>query len=441
MQNISKEWIQENRYIYRSNVENKKFEEKYKSNYISDIAFNKKEVEKFQNEISINIPTMKPVSQGNAGRCWIIAGLNMLREHAVKKIKWSSLINEEFCFSPGYICFWDKIEKANCFLEKAIKYKNESYDKREVNSWFRYAITDGGFWTYFKDIVKKYGLVPAEIMPETFQSSNTEEMNNRLNYFLRKTGAEIRRVGLEGKKIEEIIEIKELAMKKIFTFLCRCYGCPPDSFVYPNIEDIEGSRKYYTPISFCDELIGDYLDNFLNVISLPYEKLPFGEMCVLRDVYQVVGGQEEVFLNLALVQLKNRCIEQLKDGLPIVCTADDDKMCREDLQLWDDSCFDYQEVTGFDFEMSRKDYFQLKAGLACHSMMITGVRLGEDGEPEYWKIENSYGIDGLHEGYFKCSDSWFDRYMVSVVLSRKYLISFEKEFDQKENSFNIWEIL
>ena len=104
------------------------------------------------------------------------------------------------------------------------------------------------------------------------------------------------------------------------------------------------------------------MDQFINIISLPYEKMPFGETCVLTDVFQVVGGQEEQFLNLPLYELKEKCIEQLKDGIPVVCMADDDKMCMEELQLWDYDSFDYVEVTGFDFEMSKKDYFQLKAG-------------------------------------------------------------------------------
>jgi len=180
---------------------------------------------------------------------------------------------------------------------------------------------------------------------------------------------------------------------------------------------------------------------YVNVISLPYEKLPFGEKCVLNDVFMVVGMHEEVFLNLALEDLKACCIEQLKDGLPIVCTADDDKMCREELQLWDDGSFDYEKVTGFSFEMSRKDYFQLKAGIACHSMLITGVHIGEDGKPQRWKIENSYGIEGIYEGYFVCSDSWFNKYMVNVAIHKKYLDKYENVTNENPNAFDIWDIM
>ena len=49
-------------------------------------------------------------------------------------------------------------------------------------------------------------------------------------------------------------------------------------------------------------------------------------------------------------RLKEKCIEQLKDRIPVVCMADDDKICMEELQLWDDNSFDYVDVTGFDFE-------------------------------------------------------------------------------------------
>ena len=439
MKEITTVWIQSNKEAYRANEKNSLYEEEYRKKYISDIAFNKEKAKLQPFEFSIDVSTMEAVAQGNAGRCWIVAGLNLLREHIVKRLKKNTLQCENFQLSLGYLCFWDKLEKANCFLEKAIQYRNEPYDKREVYSWFQCAVTDGGFWTNFKELVKKYGIVPAEIMPETFQSSNTEEMNNRLNYYLRKIGAEIRNADSEGKNIEDIVKIKEQAMERIFTFLCRCYGCPPDTFFY-TFEDGK-QKQQYTPKSFYNDFAGEFLDQFVNIISLPYEKLPFGETCVLTDVFQVIGGQEEQFLNLPLHELKEKCIEQLKDGIPVVCGADDDKMCMEELQLWDNSSFDYVEVTGFDFEMSRKDYFQLKAGTSSHSMLLTGVHLGENGKPERWKIENSYGTDGIHKGYYVCSDLWFEKYVLSAVISKKYILGTNSVQQQNRNLFNIWDIM
>ena len=439
MKEITEVCIQTNKEAYRADEKNSIYEEEYRKKYISDIAFNDEKAKLQTFEFSIDIASMEAVSQGNAGRCWIVAGLNLLREYIVKQLGKNTLQSKDFKLSLSYICFWDKLEKANCFLEKAIQYRNEPYDKREVYSWLQYAVTDGGFWTSFKELVKKYGIVPAEIMPETFQSSNTEEMNNRLNYYLRKISADIRNAALEGKDKEDIVKIKEQALERIFTFLSRCYGCPPDTFFY-SFENGK-QKKQYTPETFYNEMAGKYLDQFVNVISLPYEKLPFGEKCILTDVFQVIGGHEEQFINLPLAELKEKCIEQLKEGIPVVCMADDDKMCREELQLWDDNSFDYLEVTGFDFEMNRKDYFQLKAGIASHSMLITGVHLGENGKPERWKIENSYGTDGIHKGYFVCSDSWFEKYMVGAVISKKYLLEIDTSQQKNGNAFNIWDIM
>lgn len=437
MRELTRDMIQ--KYKDEFQESDRELAERCKTNSISNIAFNEEAAKAHKFEFSIDISTMNAVSQGYAGRCWIVAGLNLLREFAIRKMDRDALPEGNFLFSAGYLCFWDKVEKANCFLEKMIQSRSEPY--HQLHSWFQYAITDGGFWTSFTDLVKKYGLVPSSVMPETFHSANTEEMNNRLNDYIRKVSADIRNAHSNGKGADEICRIKETAMSKIFTFLCRCYGCPPDHFRH-SYTDKDGNVREdtYTPNSFCEELIGNFLEEFVHVISLPYEKLPFGEMCTLRDAFRIVGMNEEVFLNLPMEALKACCIAQLRDGIPIVCTADDDKMCRDELQLWDDKCFDYEAVTGFSFDMNRRDRFQLKAVTACHCMLITGVHIGENGEPQRWKIENSYGIDGLNSGYFTCSDSWFDQYVFSAVICKKYLSGYERS-ESDRNSFDIWDIM
>ena len=48
---------------------------------------------------------------------------------------------------------------------------------------------DGGQWDMFTAIVKKYGIVPKSVYPETFQSSNTGSLNRHINNYLRATEA------------------------------------------------------------------------------------------------------------------------------------------------------------------------------------------------------------------------------------------------------------
>ena len=55
-----------------------------------------------------------------------------------------------------------------------------------------------------------------------------------------------------------------------------------------------------------------------------------------------------------------------------------------------------------------------------HAMVLTGVNIS-DGQPNRWKIENSWGSDGTNGGYHIASDSWFEKYVFQAVVNKKYL--------------------
>ena len=54
----------------------------------------------------------KPVTnQKSSGRCWLFAALNVARQPFVKQHNL-----EDFEFSQAHLFYWDKIERANYFL-------------------------------------------------------------------------------------------------------------------------------------------------------------------------------------------------------------------------------------------------------------------------------------------------------------------------------------
>ena len=194
----------------------------------------------------IDIPTMKATNQQSSGRCWIFAGLNILREIVGKKLKIS-----EFELSQNYIAFWDKFEKINYILENIIELCPREYDDRTLCHILKEGIQDGGQWDMFANIVRKYGVIPKVAMDETEQSSSTKESNFVISTSLRKFAAHASKLYKEGKK-DEIRKEKNILMQKLFNFLCMCYGKPPEKF---DFEYKDSSKTYHyeknmTPMSF-----------------------------------------------------------------------------------------------------------------------------------------------------------------------------------------------
>ncbi len=135
---------------------------------ITDVAMSRKAYVDAQHTFSHVVPLEgKATSQKSSGRCWIFAALNVMRLPLMKK---NDL--EEFEFSQNYMFFWDKFEKSNYFLESIIDTKDRPVDDRTVMWLFQTAVSDGGQWDMFVNLVNKYGVVPKDAMPESHASSS-----------------------------------------------------------------------------------------------------------------------------------------------------------------------------------------------------------------------------------------------------------------------------
>lgn len=93
-------------------------------------------------------------NQRSSGRCWLFATTNVLRVAVMKKHNL-----KEFELSQAYLFFWDKLEKANWFLEQVIETAGEDLDSRLVQELLGAPVNDGGQWDMAANLVAKYGLV------------------------------------------------------------------------------------------------------------------------------------------------------------------------------------------------------------------------------------------------------------------------------------------
>ena len=138
------------------------------------------------NEFSIDLKTLPVANQKASGRCWIFAGLNVLREIVAKACGLS-----KFELSQNYISLYDKIEKSNFALETILKLGARDHDDRELAFILSNPVSDGGQWDMFVNLVKKYGVMPQEAFPETFQSNNTMESDRLVNAAIRAFAAKV----------------------------------------------------------------------------------------------------------------------------------------------------------------------------------------------------------------------------------------------------------
>ena len=163
--------------------------------------------------------------QKQSGRCWMFTSMNVLRPSVMEKYNL-----DEFDFSHNYLYFWDMLEKANLFLENVAATASKPMDDREVVHYFSAPLDDGGVWNLYYNIAGKYGVVPAQVMPETPHSENTAQMVALINEKLRAEGYRLREAlaGTKGKARAAVVkEHKDAALNDVYRMLALCLGEPP----------------------------------------------------------------------------------------------------------------------------------------------------------------------------------------------------------------------
>lgn len=391
-------------------------------NKISDLVRVSEQSEFVGNNFSINIDTLKVSNQKNSGRCWIFAGLNILRERVAKKYNL-----EEFELSQNYIAFYDKLEKCNYFLNSVLELLSKNIDDRLLSFILIRGIEDGGQWDMFVNIVKKYGVVPKQVFPETFQSENTSEIDNVLNRYLRKATFKLRKLYKEGKT-DEINRLKDKTVDDIYKILCSAFGIPPKTFSF---EYVDKNNKYnlakdITPSSFLDEFVDINLDDYISIINSPTIDKPFNNIYTIKHLGNVVEGKKIIHLNLDINRFKELVLSQLKDNEPVWFGSDCSKYGDRESGLWDDKSYNESDLLQIDIKMTKEEMLDMRESAMNHAMIFTGVNL-DNNIPTKWKIENSWGDDKANKGYYISTDTWFENYVYQAVINKKYLTKEEKE--------------
>ena len=415
---ISAEMLSEISKGYSGDADDRAIRNALAGSSIAALAVNADNAAMIDTHFSDKVKTKGITDQKSSGRCWLFTGLNVLRAKMIDKYDLPAME-----FSQNYLFFYDQLEKANLFLQGIIDTKDLPFDDRKVDWLFSNPLSDGGQFTGVSNLIAKYGLVPSDAMPETYQSSNTSNMASLLKLKLRENGLDLRKANEEGASAKKLQKMKLEQLSEIYRMLALCLGEPVKEFEWTRC-DASGnivSRKTYTPKSFYDEYIGEDLENnYVMVMNDPCRE--YGKVYEIDYDRHVYDGHNWLYINLPIERIKEMAIASIKGNAAMYFSCDVGKFLDRKKGVLDIANFDYESLMGVAFGMDKKERVQTHASGSSHAMTLIAVDVCEEtGKPVKWMVENSWGAASGYKGCLIMTDEWFNEYMFRLVVEKKYV--------------------
>ncbi|KAF2163758.1 hypothetical protein M409DRAFT_68333 [Zasmidium cellare ATCC 36951] len=323
-------------------------------------------------------------NQRSSGRCWIFAACNVFRIAIMQKYNIKS-----FELSQAYLFFFDKVEKANYFLESILDTVDEDVDSRLIGALMASPVGDGGQWDMIVNLVSKYGIVPQTLYPDSWNAQNSSVMDSILTRTLREDGLKLRALKAKSASSEEIVKTKESMMQDIVRVLTLCLGPPPSADKKFTWQFYDSSNNFktvsLTPIEFADTT---HVKKFICLVNDP--RNDYQRLLTVNNLGNVWDGRPVTYVNVDKSVLKDACVAMLKKGLPI--------------------------FFGSDLGLTKAQRLLTGESQMTHAMVLTAVHLDEDNKPVRWRVENSWSDSAGTDGYFVMSDKWMNEFVYQAVV-------------------------
>lgn len=367
---------------------------------------------------------LRATDQAYSGRCWMFAGMNAFRHKLIE-----ALGMKNFEFSETYLLFYDKLERSNYFLRWFLEHPEYALDSREVQHMLDGYRTDGGYFSMFVDLVAKYGLVPKEAMPETYQSGDTGAMNAVISERLDSCVLYIRDHRHEPEECEAMIE---RTIRQVHDALIKFLGEPPTSFRW-NFEctgesgDYEGQGFVSNPVDFTQMVMPSGVLDIRDFVYLVHDpQYATRKVYEMRYTAGMYGGHNVRVLNLPIDRLKEYTKQSILGGLPVWFGCDVSKGFSYMHGALNTRLHNTSLVFGdVPRHMDKADRSRINDTGANHAMVLIGFNADENERVTEWQVENSWGYfdnetPGL-DGFLSMTDEWFDANVFQVAVHKGFL--------------------
>jgi bleomycin hydrolase len=386
---------------------------------INNVSANAKALSKLPFRFNHSLPEKVQVTdQKISGRCWIFAGLNVLRHKLIAHYK----LDETFQLSQAYIFKYDKLEKCNTALELmyTLCKKGQTNESLEYATLIPSIIADGGTWPMFCNIVEKYGVVPLEVFPDSAQAANTFQMNNMLSLTIMKASAVIK----SNMPSNRFREYKQTILQECHRIIGICLGSEPDKFVWEKKED-----KEYSAIEFYEKVVKNCINiaDYVYICNYPLEK--YNQHLAIEYLHNVLKSVDNdlqkkitnLYMNVPIHVFKKavaHTISEKKSAVWFACDFAQFQVNRG--SILDQNSSNLKEMFDISFTLSKKASLETRSNMPNHAMCFIGYHQ-TDKKIERWKVENSHGERGDLDGFITMSDSWFDQYVICAAVHKDTL--------------------
>ena len=385
------------------------------SNDIRKLAINRNNLGKTDNYFKYKVETNGITDQKSSGRCWLFTGLNVLRPIATANMNISDIK-----FSQTFLFFYDQLEKANLFLEGIIDTRTKPLEDKRVEWLLKNPIGDGGQWTGLVDLATKYGIVPEDVMPESYNSENTRIISELLANNLKADAMEIRTMASQKKSDAAISTRKVEMLSDIYKVLALSLGEPPTEFSwrFTDKDNKISELINYTPITFYKKWVNINLTDYVMFMNDPSR--PFYKLYEIDYDRHLLEGGNWKYINLPINEIKDYAKKSIIANEAMYFSCDVGKQLDIDRGYLDINNYNYSGLFSVNFEMDKKQRIETFASGSTHGMTLVGLDVDKEDKSTKWLLENSWGMKG-YKGFLIMTDDWFSEYMFRLVINKKYI--------------------
>lgn len=357
--------------------------------------------------------------QRSSGRCWIFAGLNIVRRKMIAKFR----LSPDFQLSQAYMMYCDKLEKCNTALETIYHLARKGKDCHSIEypTIIPTLLSDGGTWQHFVNVVLKYGLVPREAYPDTFNIANTAFMNSILEMTVKKTSTAITKTMDRAT----FSRLKLKALEECYRVLTICMGNPPQTFEWSPTS--KKKPVVYTPLAFYKRVVEPLvqIDSFIAICNDPRNQ--YNQLLAIEHMHNVLShGDSDLsrkhtntYVNVDLPTFKAAISKSLSKNMGVWFACDFSRYIY-DSSYMDQEASNISEIFDIDLDISKRDAMLSCVTAPNHAMLLAGVQ--KDGNNfARWKVENSHGSETKLRGFLTMSDRWFDNFVICAAVPKDCL--------------------